>query len=78
MEDNTKKRASGKDYRRLYSDLAWMWPIISPAEDYVEETEFLAKLIKENSKIEVETLLHLGCGGGHNDYTFKKHFKETN
>jgi SAM-dependent methyltransferase len=20
-------------------------------------------------------LLHLGCGGGHNDYTFKKHFK---
>ena len=77
MEDNTKKRLSGKDYRRLYSDLAWMWPIVSPAEDYVEETEFLAKLIKENSKIEVETLLHLGCGGGHNDYTFKKHFKVT-
>ena len=32
---------------------------------------------EENSKIEVETLLHLGCGGGHNDYTFKKHFKVT-
>jgi len=71
------KTSSGKDERRLYSDLAWAWPIISPVEDYKEETELFSKLIKEHSKIEVKTLLHLGCGGGHNDYTFKKHFKVT-
>jgi len=69
------KNSSGKDEQRLYSDLAWTWPIISPVEDYIEETELFSKLIREHSKIEVKTLLHLGCGGGHNDYTFKKHFK---
>jgi SAM-dependent methyltransferase len=69
------KILSGKDERRLYSDLAWTWPIISPVEDYIEETELFSKLIIEHSKIEVKTLLHIGCGGGHNDYTFKKHFK---
>jgi len=71
------KILSGKDERRLYSDLAWTWPIISPVEDYIEETELFSKLIRDHSKIEVKTLLHLGCGGGHNDYTFKKHFKVT-
>ena len=71
------KILSKKDERRLYSDLAWTWPIISPVEDYIEETELFSKLIREHSKIEVKTLLHLGCGGGHNDYTFKKHFKVT-
>ena len=68
---------SGKDERRLYSDLAWTWPIISPVEDYIEETELFSKLIREHSKIVVKTLLHLGCGGGHNDYVFKKYFKVT-
>ncbi len=71
------KTLSEKDERRLYSDLAWTWPIISPVENYIEETELFSKLIKKHSKIEVKTLLHLGCGGGHNDYTFKKHFKVT-
>lgn len=71
------KILSGKDERRLYGDLAWTWQIISPVEDYIEETKLFSKMIKEHSKIEVKTLLHLGCGGGHNDYTFKKYFKVT-
>jgi SAM-dependent methyltransferase len=62
---------------RVYSDLAWTEPIISPPEEYVEETELFIKTIKEHSKIEVRTLLHLGCGAGGNDYTFKKSFKVT-
>jgi SAM-dependent methyltransferase len=71
------KPPSSQDQRRMYGDLAWIWPIISPPGDYVEETELLSRVIKKHSKIEVKTLLHLGCGGGHNDYTFKKHFKMT-
>jgi len=71
------KILSEKDERRLYGDLAWTWPIISPVGNYIEETELFSKIIKENSKIEVKTLLNLGCGGGHNDYTFKKYFKVT-
>jgi SAM-dependent methyltransferase len=71
------KTSSRKNERRLYSDLAWTWPIISPVKDYIEETELFSKLIREHSKIGVKTLLHLGCGGGHNDYTFKKYFRVT-
>lgn len=63
--------------RRLYSDLAWVWPIISPPQDYIEETEQLCKIIREHSQLEVKTLLNLGCGGGHNDCTLKKHFGVT-
>ena len=59
----------------LYSDLVWTWPIISPPGDYVPDTEFFSKIIKEYSKTEPKTLLHLGCGGGHNDFTFKRYFE---
>ena len=68
---------STSDQQRLYSDLAWVWPIISPPEDYIEETEHFCKIIQEYSQIEVKTLLNLGCGGGHNDCTLKKHFRVT-
>ena len=66
-----------RDARRLYHDLAWIWPIVSPPEEYVEETEFFRRVIKEKTEINVQTLLHLGCGGGRNDFTFQKHFAVT-
>ena len=68
---------AGKDARRLYGDLAWTWPIISPPEEYVDESEFFARMIREHSKREPRTMLHLGCGGGHNDFTLKKYFEIT-
>lgn len=67
----------GQDTRRLYGDLAWTWPIISPPEDYVRESDYFASLIRENCTFDVETMLHLGCGGGHNDFTLKRHFAVT-
>jgi SAM-dependent methyltransferase len=62
---------------RLYKDLAWLWPTLSPPEDYIEEAEFLTKLIKSYISYTPKTMLHLGCGGGHVDMTFKKHFAVT-
>jgi len=62
---------------RAYNELAWTELIIAPPEEYVEETEIFSRVIKENSKIKPKTLLHLGCGAGGHDYTFKKHFKVT-
>jgi SAM-dependent methyltransferase len=50
---------------------------VSPPEDYVAEGEYFARLIRETAELEVKTLLHLGCGGGHNDFTLKRHFKMT-
>ena len=52
------------DQKRLYGDLAWVWPVISPVEDYLEETEFFVKVITQKAGIEVKTLLHLGCAAG--------------
>ena len=63
-----------KNICRLYDDLSWVWPLISPPHEYKEETEIMSTLIKEKACTDPKTLLHLGCGGGHNDFTFKNHF----
>jgi SAM-dependent methyltransferase len=60
-----------------YSKLAWTEPIVGPPEEYADDTEVFARIIREHSKIKPETLLHLGCGAGGNDYTFKRYFKVT-
>ncbi len=62
---------------RAYSDLAWTDPIVAPADASADETEFFVNLIEDNSKIGTRTLLHLGCGAGANDFTFKKYFSVT-
>lgn len=62
---------------RLYKDLAWIWPTLSPPEDYIEEAEFLTDMIKSYMSYSPKTMLHLGCGGGHIDMTFKKYFQVT-
>jgi len=60
-----------------YNELAWIEPIIAPPEDYTASTEQKCRLIRQHSRIEPQTLLHLGSGAGMNDYTFKKHFRVT-
>jgi len=60
-----------------YSELAWTETIIASPEEYIKETEQFSKIIKEHSTVKPKTLLHLGCGAGGNDYTFKKHFEVT-
>ncbi|MBM3714077.1 MAG: class I SAM-dependent methyltransferase, partial [Actinobacteria bacterium] len=60
-----------------YGKLAWTEPIVAPPEGYSCDTELFAKIIKEHSIIKPKTLLHLGCGAGGNDYTFKKYFNVT-
>ncbi len=66
-----------EDARRLYRDLAWTWPVVSPPEDYVGEAEEFRNLIEEQTRFRPETLLDLGCGGGHIDATLKRHFHVT-
>ena len=60
-----------------YNELAWTDLMISGTYDVDEETELLVKTIMEYSSGDIRTVLHLGCGAGLNDYTFKKHFKVT-
>jgi SAM-dependent methyltransferase len=62
---------------RLYGDLAWLWPIWEDVEEYRKESELFTKLIKQNAKIEVHSLLDMGCGGGKNAFHLKRHFAVT-
>lgn len=69
--------AGSSDQQRLYDDLAWTWPIISPPADYVPEAERARELIQGHLRTRARTLLHLGCGGGHLDFTLKRHIDVT-
>ncbi|MFC1724982.1 class I SAM-dependent DNA methyltransferase [candidate division KSB1 bacterium] len=68
---------TSKNNHKLYNEFSWLWPIISPPEEYEDETRFFSKTIVENAKIPVKSMLHLGCGGGHNDCFFKEYFEIT-
>ncbi|MEM1214000.1 MAG: class I SAM-dependent methyltransferase [Planctomycetota bacterium] len=51
---------------RLYDDLAWLWPVISPPGDYAEEAERLRAVIEARTGRRAGwSVLELGAGGGH-------------
>ena len=51
---------------RLYSELAYLWPIISPPEEYQEEAEVWRNAIRDKLGQGRHRVLELGVGGGHN------------
>jgi SAM-dependent methyltransferase len=73
MTDRTPKRNA----RRLYGDLAWTWPIICPPEIHLKEGDETARIMREHARIDVGSILTLGCGGGHDDHALKRHFEVT-
>ena len=50
---------------RLYADLAWLWPILSPPEQYAAEAQLLEELITRRLGPGPHRILELGAGGGH-------------
>lgn len=66
-----------KNKWKVYNEWAWTESVICTHEDYAAETEVFIKIIKEKLKTGGNALLHLACGAGGNDYTFKKEFKVT-
>ncbi len=67
--------APGRDRQRLYADLAWTWPIVSPPEDYAEEAREFWRFLRSGAAGDVREVLHLGCGGGHVDSQLKRHVR---
>ena len=51
---------------RMYNDLAYLWPITSPSEDYAEEAGYWRRAIRETLDEGRHHVLELGVGGGHN------------
>jgi len=64
-------------YWRSYNELAWTEPVVSPPEDCREEAGAYCRVIRENARLPVKTMLHLACGAGILDYTFKTCFEVT-
>ncbi len=62
---------------RLYADLSWTWPLISPPEDYAEEARAFWRFLRAGASGAVREVLHLGCGGGHVDSHLKRHVRIT-
>lgn len=61
---------------RLYSDLAWLWPLWGdPDGEYAEWCAHVVAMIEKHAQREVRTLLNLGCGGGKNAYNLKRHYR---
>ena len=50
----------------LYDKLAYLWPVISPPEDYAEEALHWRRAIRDRLGSGRHHLLELGVGGGHN------------
>lgn len=50
---------------RMYHDLAYLWPIVSPPEEYAVEAWHLREVINNKLGPGQHTLLELGVGGGH-------------
>ena len=62
---------------RLYTDLSWTWPLISPPEHYAGEAREFWNFLRAGAVGEVREVLHLGCGGGHVDSNLKKYVRIT-
>jgi SAM-dependent methyltransferase len=62
---------------RLYQDLAAWWPLVSPPEDYAEETEDFLARVRGHGIEEGGTLLELGSGGGSFASHLKRRFQLT-
>jgi hypothetical protein len=51
---------------RMYGDLAWLWPLISPREDYAREALDWRDALRAKLGPGRHEILELGVGGGHN------------
>lgn len=51
---------------RLYGDLAYLWPLFSPPEEYAEEAGRWRELLRELAGPGRHRVLELGAGRGHN------------
>lgn len=62
---------------RMYHDLAWLFPVITPPEDYIGEAAEFTQAIQQFSRRPARTLLNLGAGAGHNDHYLQHSFQVT-
>jgi len=62
---------------RMYGDLAYLWPLISPPENYAEEAEDWREALRSKLGPGRHEILEMGVGGGHNLSHLAKDFQAT-
>ena len=62
---------------RLYNDLAWLWPVISPPEEYADESGYWRRALWGKLGEGRHRILELGSGGGHNLSHLTRYFQAT-
>lgn len=50
----------------MYSDLAYLWPLVSPPEEYAREAACWRRALRDKLGPGRHRILELGAGGGHN------------
>jgi SAM-dependent methyltransferase len=62
---------------RLYDELSYLWPLMSPPGEYAEEAGYWLELLREQAGPGRHEILELGVGGGHNLSHLTAHFDAT-
>ena len=60
---------------KLYTNLAYLWHIFSPHEDYAEEAETFHLRFQRHGISDGASILHLGSGGGSLDYNLRTWYR---
>ena len=65
------------DQPKLYHELSYLWPIISPPGEYAEEAKAWRRILKDRLEPAKRRILELGAGGGHNLSNLTNSFDAT-
>jgi hypothetical protein len=61
----------------MYDEFAYLWPLISPREEYAKESQYWKKALRDKLGPGRHRILELGVGGGHNLSYLTKDFQAT-
>jgi len=62
---------------RLYYELSYLWPIISPPHEYARDAANWRRILRDKLGPAKHNILELGAGGGHNLSHLAKDFQAT-
>ncbi len=62
---------------RLYGDLAFLWPLMSPPDEYRDEARYWRRALRQRLGPGRLRILDLGAGGGHNLHHLAREFDAT-
>ena len=79
MKYKSVRMLHGTDLKsnRLYNDLSYLWPLISPPEEYAEEAGHWRQALWDRLGPGAHRILELGVGGGHNLSHLTSDFQAT-